>query len=163
MGPPPPGGGPDDAPRPVPAVTLPMHLVEAIEAFDAARYREFRRTVWSAVTRRPRHMEVLRHPGSEGQAYRGVQEIPLDRIVGSVASGRPSDLDAAFLPTTTRLRRRWIRQYVLLLEGPELPPIEVKKVGDRYFVLDGHHRVSVYRAAGRTTIQARVTEIRDRR
>jgi hypothetical protein len=140
-------------------VTLPMHLVEAIEAFDAARYRAFRRTIWSAVLRRPRRMAVLRHGSVERQAYRGVQEIPLDRIVGSADSGRPGDLDAGFLPTTNRLRRRWIDQYVLLLEGPELPPIEVRKVGDGYYVIDGHHRVSVYRTAGRATIRARVTEM----
>jgi hypothetical protein len=142
-----------------PDVTLPMHLVEAIEAFDAARYRAFRRTIWSAVTRRPGRMPVLGHGRVERQAYRGVQEIPLDRIVGSAGGGRPGDLDAAFLPTTTRLRRRWIHQYVLLLEGPELPPIEVLKVGGDYFVTDGHHRVSVYRTAGRATIRARVTEM----
>ena len=140
-------------------MALPIYLVEAIEAFDAARYRAFRRTMLSAVTRRPRRMPVLAQGRIERQAYRGIQEIPVDRIVGSTDVGRPGDLDPCFLPTTTRVRRRWIHHYVLLLEGPELPPIEVRKFGDGYFVSDGHHRVSVYRTAGRATIPARVTEV----
>ena len=140
-------------------MALPIYLVEAIEAFDAARYRAFRRTMLSAVTRRPRRMPVLAHGRIERQAYRGIQEIPVDRIVGSTDVGRPGDLDPCFLPTPTRVRRRGIHHYVLLLEGPELPPIEVRKFGDGYFVSDGHHRVSVYRTAGRATIPARVTEV----
>jgi ParB-like nuclease domain len=140
-------------------MALPMHVVEAIEQFDAARYRAFRRGVWSALTGGTRDMPALGHHRIVRQAYRGVQEISLARVVGSADSGRAADLDAGFLPTTTRLRPRWIQQYVLLLEGPELPPIEVRKLGERYFVVDGHHRVSVYRSAGRSTIQARVTEV----
>lgn len=142
---------------------LPMHLVEAIEEFEASRYRAFRRGVWGALTRRSRRMPVLGQGSIERQAYRGVREISLDKVVGSAGIGRPRDLDADFLPTTTLVRPRWIRQYVLLLEGPELPPIDVHKVGDSYFVVDGHHRVSVYRTAGRATIQARVTEVLARR
>ncbi|HEY8808559.1 MAG TPA: hypothetical protein VIM28_00940, partial [Solirubrobacterales bacterium] len=91
-----------------------------------------------ALTGRNRDMPALGQHWIVRQAYRGVQEISLARIVGSADSGRASDLDAGFLPTTTRLRRRWIQQYVLLIEGPELPPIEVRKLGERYFVVDGH-------------------------
>ncbi len=140
-------------------MALPMHVVEAIEEFEAARYRAFRQGIWAGLTRRRRRMPVLGNVRIERQAYRGVQEISLDRVVGSVDNGRAGDLDAGFLPTTTLVRPRWIRLYVLALEGPELPPIDVRKVGDRYFVIDGHHRVSVYRAVGRATIMARVTEV----
>ena len=40
-----------------------------------------------------------------------------------------------------------------------MPPIDVFKVGDFFFVRDGNHRVSVARALGRTTIDAYVTEV----
>jgi hypothetical protein len=38
-----------------------------------------------------------------------------------------------------------------------LPPITLTLVGDRYFVVDGHHRVSVARALGQAGIDAGVT------
>jgi hypothetical protein len=40
-----------------------------------------------------------------------------------------------------------------------MPPIDVVKVGEIYFVRDGHNRVSVARALGRTDIDAQVTDV----
>ncbi|MDP9248233.1 MAG: hypothetical protein M3O95_09130, partial [Candidatus Dormibacteraeota bacterium] len=61
-----------------------------------------------------------------------------------------------------RLRERWSRVEALMLQGRELPPIEVYRVGDVYFVRDGHHRVSVARRLGQETIRANVIEVRTR-
>ena len=42
-----------------------------------------------------------------------------------------------------------------------MPPGELYKMGDAYyFVLDGHHRVSVARYHGAPTVEAEVTEFR---
>jgi hypothetical protein len=41
-----------------------------------------------------------------------------------------------------------------------MPPIDVFKIGDLYFVQDGHHRVSVARAMGDKDINANVVEVR---
>jgi hypothetical protein len=43
-----------------------------------------------------------------------------------------------------------------------LPPIDLYKVGEAYFVVDGNHRVSVARQAGATTIEAHVWEYETR-
>jgi hypothetical protein len=43
--------------------------------------------------------------------------------------------------------------------GVPLPPIDVYRVGDLHFVMDGHHRVSVAIAAGHKTIEAHVTGV----
>jgi len=43
-----------------------------------------------------------------------------------------------------------------------MPPISLYKIGEVYFVRDGHHRVSVARALGRTEIDAYVVEVRTR-
>jgi hypothetical protein len=43
--------------------------------------------------------------------------------------------------------------------GEAMPPIDVLKVGEIYFVRDGHHRVSVATALGLTDIDAYVTEV----
>jgi hypothetical protein len=40
-----------------------------------------------------------------------------------------------------------------------MPPIDVYRVGDRHFVRDGHHRVSVARSLGATRIDAEVVEL----
>lgn len=89
---------------------------------------------------------------------RGVQEVPLDRIIGSV--GRESDFNRAFLPRTEAVRERW-KTVRALAEGPVgYPPVELFKVSDVYFVADGHHRVSVARSFGTPTIEAWVKEYR---
>ena len=90
---------------------------------------------------------------------RGLQEIPVDAIVGSV--GRYQDFTRTFLPRQQSHEQRWARvKAVATTMG--LPPIEVYQVGDAYFVIDGHHRVSVARQLGTPTISAYVTEVRTR-
>jgi hypothetical protein len=89
-------------------------------------------------------------------AHREPQMIPLDKIVGSV--GRYKDFTRSFLPRSGALMERWARveRHMEQLEG--VPPIDVFKVGDVYFVADGNHRVSVARANGFDQIEAYVTE-----
>ncbi|MEP6894909.1 MAG: universal stress protein [Chloroflexota bacterium] len=89
---------------------------------------------------------------------RGLQQIPLDAIVGSV--GRYSDFTRTFLPRRDDDRERWARVKAAMEEGLGLPPIEVYKVGEAYFVVDGNHRVSIARQEKFTTIQARVIEFK---
>ena len=43
-------------------------------------------------------------------------------------------------------------------DGLPLPAIEVYKLGDCYYVLDGHHRVAAARAASQISIDAEVIE-----
>jgi uncharacterized ParB-like nuclease family protein len=83
-------------------------------------------------------------------------EIPLAAIVGSV--GRYRDFTRAFLPRSHIDAQRWARIYGLRRRA-DLPPIDVFKIGDVYFVQDGNHRVSVARTRGDETIRARVVEI----
>ncbi len=92
----------------------------------------------------------------------GVREIPLDAIVGSV--GRYGDFDRHFLPLSDSAQDRWARVMAASTDpaGHGLPPIRVYQVGSAYFVLDGHHRVSVARQTGASEITAYVTEVRTR-
>lgn len=91
---------------------------------------------------------------------RGTQTIPIRHIVGSV--GRYRDFDRAFLPLGGADQERWKRLDVALNELRYLPPIDVYKIGDVFFVRDGNHRVSVAKANGLTDIEAHVTEIESR-
>src|SRR2546425_7016166 len=107
--------------------------------------------------------EAMTMGGGMGSMNAGIQEIPVDKIVGSAAStAKGEDFDPAFLPTTPRLRDRWTRIYREMVEGAELPPIDVYRVGDGYYVIDGHHRVSVARSLGRPAITARVIDVKTR-
>ena len=87
---------------------------------------------------------------------RGIQEVPLGRIVGTVQ--REREFNRAFLPREEGLRSRW-EEIEGLAEGTKgFPPVELYRVGDTDFVVDGHHRVSVARAMGVPAIEARVKE-----
>lgn len=86
---------------------------------------------------------------------RGLQQIPLEQVKGSV--GRYKDFTSTFLPRQDILHDRWTNVEKLMLAG-KAPPIDVYKVGDAYFVVDGNHRVSVGRQLGLETIEAYVTE-----
>ena len=85
------------------------------------------------------------------------QVVPLNRIVGSV--GRYSDFTRDIMPRNAALAERWIHvdREMDGLEG--LPPIDLLKVGEVYFVVDGNHRVSVAAANGFSDIEAYITEI----
>lgn len=87
--------------------------------------------------------------------YRGLYDIPLDQIRGSV--GRYKDFTRTFLPRSRDMRNRWERVSTLAY-AKGMDPIEVYKVGDAYFVLDGNHRVSIARQLGAPTIEAHVWE-----
>jgi len=101
--------------------------------------------------------EVVEALGRAGERHIGLQSIPLDSIVGTV--DRSKDFDRRFRPTSTRTRPRWERIADAQRRGQDMPPILVYRISDLHFVRDGHHRVSVARAHGRTHIDAYVTEV----
>jgi nucleotide-binding universal stress UspA family protein len=95
-----------------------------------------------------------------GGSDQGLKDIPLDAIVGSV--GRYADFTRNFLPRRESDRDRWVHVKAVMSDplNTGMDPIDVYKIGDVYFVKDGHHRVSAARQLGAKFIQANVTEIR---
>lgn len=93
----------------------------------------------------------------KGQFYRGLRQVRLDEIVGSM--GRYRDFDRAFLPLQTRTRGRWVSIDKAHYEQINLAPVELYKMGEIYFVKDGNHRVSVARERGQEFIDAYIIEI----
>jgi uncharacterized ParB-like nuclease family protein len=131
------------------------------EVFDAARHRAFIQDVLSEISGRPEQLlsfhdvhEQLHLGLPEKDAH--LEEIPLDKIVGSV--GRYRDFNRAFLPRGHVDAQRWMRVFRLQSQA-QMSPIDVFRVGDAYFVRDGNHRVSVARTRGHKTIQAWVVDI----
>ena len=85
--------------------------------------------------------------------YRGLVEVPLDAIVGSV--GRYKTFTRKFLPLTRGVEERWVAVDALA-SRTGWPPVELYQVGNIYFVQDGNHRVSVARQLGMNAIEAHV-------
>jgi uncharacterized ParB-like nuclease family protein len=146
---------------------LGIERIRALQDFDAARAKAFRRSLLRIITGKKSRMRsiqpMLKAAGMEGRAFAGVQEIPLDHVAGSAAPDfKAGDFDPRFLPVSLRMRERWTRIYQAMVEGDELPPIDVYRVDDNYYVIDGHHRVSVARSLGRPVINARVVNIKTR-
>ncbi len=138
-----------------------MSYFQAISDFRKARRRAAIEQVMAYL--RGRSVDLLsfeevrgKLKGKAGRSL-GLQEIPLDAIVGSV--GRYVDFTRSFLPRQDSDEARWARVQVATGKLSGLPPIEVYKIGDAYFVRDGNHRVSVARELEQNHIQAYVTEI----
>lgn len=132
----------------------------AIQDFQAARQRASIQEALARVTGKSNALlsydEVARKLKLRSRTERGVKNIPLDAIVGSV--GRYTDFTRTFLPRFNSDRDRWARVKAAMEGHIGLPPIEVYKVGEVYFVVDGNHRVSIARQAGFKSIEAHVIE-----
>ncbi len=100
-----------------------------------------------------RSLAAAGHPG--GGHYIGVYTVALREIRGS--EGRVKDFDADFRPLRGHLKERWARVALARLKGIPLPPVELIRAGNEYYVRDGHHRVSVARALGEEYVDAEVT------
>jgi hypothetical protein len=94
----------------------------------------------------------------QGHANAKLTSVPLEQIVGTV--GRYEDFDRAFLPTHDSLSGRWHSIDRAYQADIALPPIELYQVGDVYFCIDGHHRISVARQRGMRFLEAQVIEVK---
>jgi len=135
-------------------------MASAEQQFDRAHRQAFFEGVIGQLRGQPTALlpfdEVRDALGLVPSADRGLAEIPLSKIVGSV--GRYRDFTRSFLPLDPSIKERWKRIYTAAQGMEGLPPIEVYRVGDAYFVKDGNHRVSVAREMGAEFIQAYVRE-----
>ncbi len=133
----------------------------AKEDFESALRKGFWRSVVGWFNKSSNHLlpfdEIRRVLPVQGQYEVGVRQIALDKVIGSV--GRYNDFDQSFLPRQRHTSSRWINIDIANLREINLPPIEVYKVGEVYFVKDGNHRVSVARERGQVFIDANVVEI----
>jgi hypothetical protein len=103
------------------------------------------------------YSEVIDALGFVSERPIGTKVVALDAIVGTIDRGR--DFDRRFRPTSARVRSRWEQIAAAMRRGESMPPVDLLKVGEIYFVRDGHHRVSVARELGRADIDAHVTEV----
>jgi hypothetical protein len=133
---------------------------EAKADFSRARWKAFVRSVLASLRGEKNTLlsydEVKEKLRIGGPIYRGVRTVPLSQIVGSL--NRYHEFDAAFLPKNDENAGRWQSVDRAFYQEVSLPPIVLYKVGEVYFVVDGHHRVSVAREQNAEFIDAEVRE-----
>src|SRR5829696_1251433 len=138
-----------------------MNLNEQVDAdFTRARRRARLRAVLARIRREHSSNRLLsfddvrREHAAINRLHRGTRVVEADEIVGSV--GRWRDFDRSFLPARASVGNKWKRIDRAFHRGEELPPVELYEIGDAYFVVDGHHRVSVARYHEVPTVEAAV-------
>ena len=133
---------------------------QAKNDFQRARFKAFFNRVWGALSGQRTTLlsydEIKEKLRVGGPIYRGVKTVRVDQIAGSL--NRYHEFDRVFLPASDTLAERWQRVNRAFYQDISLPPVVLYKVGQVYFVVDGHHRVSVAREQGQLEIEAEVRE-----
>src|SRR5215213_5150164 len=135
----------------------------AVQDFQSAHLRGKLQGVLARITGRSNELlsyeEIADKLKLQGRSDKGVQSISVAAVIGSV--GRYTDFTRTFLPRRADDRQRWANVKAATLDpvGMGLDPVEVYKVSEVYFVVDGNHRVSIARQEGWKTIEAHVIEI----
>ncbi len=116
------------------------------------------RRFWAFITRTSGHLQELccglQAGSSHEGSYVGLREVAIDTICGS--EERADDFDDFFRPLAGHNRDRWVSVAEARLRGVQMPPVQLIEVGGRYFVRDGHHRISVAKALGESYVDAEV-------
>lgn len=133
---------------------------QARSDFQRARFKAFMNRVWATLSGQPSTLlsydEIKEKLHIGGPIYRGVKTVRVDQIAGSL--NRYHEFDRVFLPASDKLAARWTSVNRAFYQEISLPPVVLYKVGEVYFVVDGHHRVSVAREQGQIYIEAEVRE-----
>lgn len=105
------------------------------------------------------------HPEAARAAIRelGLRSVPVAEIKGTAVAG-PAQRGGDFLPLRDRRGEDWRARWQRIHQANErlqpLPPVELIKFGDAYWVVDGHNRVGAALYIGQGEIDAVVQELR---
>jgi len=100
---------------------------ESLRDFDRARRKAFVQRILGFFTRRSPDLlpfeQLCEQLHLSNQRFRGLHEVPLDQIVGSV--GLYQGFTRTFLPWSDELRDRWAAVEGRVVTGGGLPPVEL--------------------------------------
>jgi hypothetical protein len=105
------------------------------------------------------------HPVTSRASVRelGLRSVPVAAIKGTAVAG-PAQRGGDFLPLRNRRGADWRARWQRILKANEglqsLPPVELIKFGDGYWVVDGHNRVGAALYVGQDEVDAVVQELR---
>jgi hypothetical protein len=141
------------------------NLASRVKAdFARVRFKAFLNRARGALAGQPKTLlsydDVKEKLHIGGPIYRGIKTVAIEKIAGSL--NRYQQFDRAFLPLEDQIANRWENIDRAFYQDIGLPPVVLYKVGEVYFVVDGHHRVSVAREQGQKFIDADVRECQTR-
>jgi hypothetical protein len=126
---------------------------EALRAYRLARVRSWLGRQWAALTGHSRSLKALSGAGEvSSRRFAGTRPVRIRQIRGS--EDRSQDFDIDFNPLGSLTQARWVSVFAAWQAGVTLPPVELIRLGDTYYVRDGHHPISVARALGQEYIDA---------
>jgi hypothetical protein len=131
-----------------------------IDERPGARVRRVRR-----MAHRPLANLWELHPEARRAALRelGLRTVPVELVAGTAVEG-PPQRGGDFLPLRERRSRDWRARWQRILNALDrlvtLPPVELLKFGDEYWIVDGHNRMAAALYNGQAALDAAVTELR---
>ena len=131
-----------------------------IDERPGARVRRVKRMARVAL---PNLWEEYPDAGRAAIRDLGLRSVPVTEIKGTAVAG-PAQRGGDFLPLRDRRGDDWRARWRRILEANQrleaLPPVELIKFGDAYWVEDGHNRVAAALYIGQEEIDAVVRELR---
>lgn len=82
------------------------------------------------------------------------ETVPVESRIGTIT--RCCDFDRCFRPLRRQLEKR-IGRLREVFSDHHLPAVRLRQLDDRYYVVDGHHRVALARERGMHAVDAIVT------
>jgi hypothetical protein len=152
------------------AVSLPLAtLVRGAEQLAAGA----KRRIEDSPVARGRHLRQLAreplpvlwdvHPSARNASQRelGLESVAVEQIRGTAVDGaqRAGDFKPPPALRGSNWRGRWNRIRTAVNQLVALPPVDLLKTGDEYWVVDGHNRVAAALAAGQVAVDASVVEL----
>lgn len=106
--------------------------------------------------------QTLQNTVVAGYESLGIVEIPLEQIAGTYSSGRQPTFTHGFLPLMeekTEFAQKWINLCRTQLTDGIRDPITAYEFMNRFYVVEGHKRVSVLNHFGAVSIHGLVTRV----
>jgi hypothetical protein len=92
-----------------------------------------------------------------GPFDQSIMNVPLNQVVGSV--GKCSTFDSNFMLRSHVPPDRLINIKKSMNKGKSLPPVNLYKINDEYYVMDGNHCVAAAKGLAHSQIMAKIVEL----
>ncbi len=107
--------------------------------------------------------DIVNETQISGQQLLGLVEVPLSLVIGTLTSGRKAAFAGNFmpiLPDNSEFAGKWINLCESHLdEGGIRDPIKCMEFMGKFYVVEGHKRVSVLKSVGASSITGEVTRM----
>jgi hypothetical protein len=140
-----------------------LNYIRSADAYSSAKTKGFLELLKGWIKKKDcialSFHQIVGELKSVETTYLGLKNIPTSQILGSF--GRVGEFTQSFYPLarSARQKERWRVSYTKTITGFGYPPIEAYLYQNIYFVVNGHHRVSISKFLGWDTIEAHVSEI----